>query len=186
MINTKAGEIMRLSTDVARDKFAVASLMYSQLKDPEIPPHLFYYLGFSIVWLLDLAIESVSKSSSEAYNKLREDTWHTMLKNEYDYDSCYKRYLQSLAWDKKKTEVLERDNYRCVVCNSNSPLEVHHRTYDNIGREHISDLYTLCGACHNEHHKKDPIPNENKDFPIPSSNTSEDPLGEMPVEHIPV
>ena len=35
-------------------------------------------------------------------------------------------------------------------------LHVHHRTYDNIFRETLDDLTTLCEDCHEAHHKWGP------------------------------
>ncbi len=51
-----------------------------------------------------------------------------------------------------RSVILERDNYRCTVCNSDKGLQVHHKTYKNIFNEKQSDLITLCRTCHNTHH----------------------------------
>lgn len=68
----------------------------------------------------------------------------------------YHQYLQSPQWSSIRLKVLDRDGYRCRVCNSGLDLNVHHRTYDNIGNEleHLYDLTTLCRPCHALFHGK--------------------------------
>jgi len=56
-------------------------------------------------------------------------------------------------WHDRRKESLDRDNRRCRVCNSDFPLEVHHRTYTRWGWEIADDLTTLCGPCHEAFHK---------------------------------
>jgi len=62
----------------------------------------------------------------------------------------YRRYLHTSAWYNLSTQVKERDHYRCrmIFCRSTKRLEVHHKTYERIGREDLDDLVTLCHRCH--------------------------------------
>lgn len=62
----------------------------------------------------------------------------------------YRKYLRSKAWRALRKQVLIRDGYRCQKCGSNENLQVHHRTYDNIGREKPEDLVTLCRKHHEQ------------------------------------
>jgi 5-methylcytosine-specific restriction endonuclease McrA len=39
---------------------------------------------------------------------------------------------------------------RCERCGSTRDLELHHKTYDRLGRELLSDLELLCSGCHAE------------------------------------
>lgn len=64
----------------------------------------------------------------------------------------YYEYLQSAQWARIRAAVVERDEHACMVCNSTRSLNVHHRTYDRIGREEMRDLVTLCRACHERYH----------------------------------
>lgn len=41
-----------------------------------------------------------------------------------------------------------RAKYRCEACGQGPPLELHHKTYDRLGRERIADLELLCRGCH--------------------------------------
>lgn len=61
----------------------------------------------------------------------------------------YEEYIASSVWKAKRELALERDGFRCRLCNSGDDLEVHHRSYgDELGSETIDDLTTLCVECH--------------------------------------
>lgn len=66
----------------------------------------------------------------------------------------YQEYLDSDHWRILRNEKLRDAAYRCQLCNSPSDLQVHHRTYENRGREPLSDLVVLCGECHALFHHK--------------------------------
>lgn len=72
-------------------------------------------------------------------NHPRSETWWAM----------YEAYLNSSDWRLKRGKVIKRDK-RCRICGDTERLEVHHPpyTYDDLGEEEISDLITLCHACH--------------------------------------
>jgi hypothetical protein len=67
----------------------------------------------------------------------------------------YRRFLKTKYWASVRVLVLSRDKYKCVICQSNIRLEVHHDSYKHHGDEknHLGDLLTLCHKCHQEHHK---------------------------------
>jgi hypothetical protein len=53
------------------------------------------------------------------------------------------------GWDTIRGEILARDNYRCVQCDSAEQVEVHHRRRRSLGGSAMpSNLETLCQACH--------------------------------------
>ncbi|MEI8183832.1 MAG: HNH endonuclease signature motif containing protein [Desulfomonile sp.] len=62
----------------------------------------------------------------------------------------YNNYIKSPDWQNKpqRLQAIQRDCGRCVLCDSTEDLEVHHRTYENLGSEKLEDLYTLCRQCH--------------------------------------
>src|SRR5438105_12217028 len=66
----------------------------------------------------------------------------------------YPEYLKTPEWDEKRESVLDRDDYRCRLCNSDEKLQIHHRTYIRRGNEDLNDLTTLCESCHEHFHKK--------------------------------
>ena len=63
-------------------------------------------------------------------------------------------YLKSDHWLNLRQAVIERDR-SCRVCNSTKRLNVHHRSYENLGNpeEEIKDLTLLCRGCHELFHK---------------------------------
>ena len=64
----------------------------------------------------------------------------------------YNRYLKTPYWQRRRKEILRRDEYMCVGCSSKKNLQVHHMTYSNLGRESDRDLVTLCKECHENQH----------------------------------
>ncbi|WP_430509983.1 HNH endonuclease [Gottfriedia solisilvae] len=51
--------------------------------------------------------------------------------------------------DKLKTQIKERDNYRCVICEGETDLHIHHKIpRDKGGLHHPANLVTLCASCH--------------------------------------
>jgi 5-methylcytosine-specific restriction endonuclease McrA len=48
---------------------------------------------------------------------------------------------------------LQRDGYRCTVCGATEQLEVHHVVPRRAGgADALSNLVTLCVACHEKEH----------------------------------
>lgn len=69
----------------------------------------------------------------------------------------YYDYLQSDSWKLKRQRVLWRDDFCCQFCSvvlTSEHLHVHHKTYDRIFKERLSDLLTLCEDCHRDEHGK--------------------------------
>lgn len=66
----------------------------------------------------------------------------------------YKNYMQSKEWRALRKRVLERDEYKCAVCNSKNNLEVHHLFYeDDIYNGKLYQMITLCKKHHKQLHK---------------------------------
>jgi 5-methylcytosine-specific restriction endonuclease McrA len=66
--------------------------------------------------------------------------------------TAYQQYLLSAEWRAIRQAKLAEAGYRCILCNRSGPLQVHHRSYARLGREHSSDLVVLCKNCHQRHH----------------------------------
>lgn len=69
--------------------------------------------------------------------------------------------LDSIAWYTLRTFVLMRDNYKCVECGKRAKrrsevygtFDVHHKIPISAGgSNHLSNLSTVCRACHKKHH----------------------------------
>ena len=72
--------------------------------------------------------------------------------------SWYKLYLNSRVWKEKRHAVLQYAKtspgmYRCAACGGVFPaleIEVHHLTYQRVGREPLFDLVAVCRGCHEQ------------------------------------
>ena len=71
-----------------------------------------------------------------------------------NWRSVYLDYIASPVWKAKAFDAREAADNKCQLCNSPKYLQVHHRTYDRLGKEPISDLITLCSDCHSKFHDK--------------------------------
>ena len=66
----------------------------------------------------------------------------------------YSEKLKSPKWQKKRLEVLQRDNFSCVLCGDNkTELHINHKKYNGEPwNSDNKDLETLCKDCHLLHH----------------------------------
>lgn len=79
---------------------------------------------------------------------ITEDDWHLQIQE--DWDKYYPLYLQTIKWKHIKQAVLKRDGHLCIC--GNKSTEIHHKRYDNVGKEPPSDLVSLCKQCHDNIH----------------------------------
>ena len=57
------------------------------------------------------------------------------------------------AYRKLRTDVLERDGWRCQNCGTSEWLQVHHiRSRSALGDDTPENLITLCADCHDRRH----------------------------------
>jgi len=68
----------------------------------------------------------------------------------------YAEQLKSPKWQKKRLEILSRDNFTCHNCgDTESQLHVHHGYYDKslkLWEYQNETLHTVCFSCHSEMH----------------------------------
>lgn len=78
--------------------------------------------------------------------------------------TTYAEKLKDPRWQKKRLEILERDNWTCQYCgNKDTTLHVHHREYrDNLEPWEYPniDLITLCELCHKKESLRKPFEDE--------------------------
>ena len=70
---------------------------------------------------------------------------------------AYKDKLPDVRWQKKRLEIMERDQWSCRACNAHEgTMNVHHLKY-LMGCDpwdySDDDLITLCDICHTEWHR---------------------------------
>lgn len=88
----------------------------------------------------------------QANNQLKE---LAECKVEYLREIKYRDYLLTDHWQGIRKMMLKHAGYRCQLCNAgNRTLHVHHRTYENRGRETVADLIVLCDQCHSQFHER--------------------------------
>lgn len=83
----------------------------------------------------------------------------------------YAEKLKDPRWQKRRLEIMQRDNWTCVACgDKDSTLNVHHKYYDDDaeGPWDYSDyaLVTLCEKCHGIHHDLPDDPVDSMSFVI--------------------
>jgi len=60
------------------------------------------------------------------------------------------KYYRSMAWQKLRLHIINRDYHQCCICTSSNRLAVHHIVPRKQGGEDTpSNLITLCHQCHN-------------------------------------
>jgi hypothetical protein len=64
----------------------------------------------------------------------------------------YQRYLCTGEWRERRRLALIRDRNMCQGCLAARAIEVHHLTYEHVGRELLYELVSLCSACHETAH----------------------------------
>ena len=67
----------------------------------------------------------------------------------------YSEKLKDPRWQKKRLEILQRDEFMCQLCqDTESTLVIHHYKYSGEPWE-VEDKYlmTLCESCHESEHK---------------------------------
>lgn len=57
-------------------------------------------------------------------------------------------------WAKRMQVRVMRGMVMCEKCRSTKRLQVHHKTYERLGHEKMSDLKLLCNSCHGKEHNK--------------------------------
>lgn len=63
----------------------------------------------------------------------------------------YNAYLRSTAWRDVRERYRASDLPQICMCGSEE-FQLHHTTYERVGREELEDLIPLCEACHTQAH----------------------------------
>jgi hypothetical protein len=85
----------------------------------------------------------------EAEVETRRRNWETRSR---EWRSRYENHLRSDKWRELCRRVRERDRGMCQECLQQPGDHVHHKTYERMGDELLSDLVLLCRDCHEEIH----------------------------------
>lgn len=60
----------------------------------------------------------------------------------------YYQHLASRDWGLTKRAVMLRSGGMCERCHIDRATQVHHFTYERVGREEMDDLAAVCKSCH--------------------------------------
>lgn len=63
-------------------------------------------------------------------------------------------YYRTDEWRHMRALALQHYGETCILCAAKEKLQVHHRTYERLGRERLNDLIVLCDNCHARYHGK--------------------------------
>jgi 5-methylcytosine-specific restriction endonuclease McrA len=77
----------------------------------------------------------------------------------------YSAYLRTPEWKATRFMILEIRSHKCELCESTYRLEVHHKTYKNLGCEPPEDLQLLCRSCHSSLHNRKSKTKKRKSIP---------------------
>jgi hypothetical protein len=82
----------------------------------------------------------------------------------------YADQIKHPEWQKKRLEILNRDEFTCQQCgNKEETLHVHHKHYNNgamIWQYQNWELTTKCKSCHTKtHEKKEPVKEKPNKYP---------------------
>jgi phage terminase large subunit GpA-like protein len=68
--------------------------------------------------------------------------------------TSYEEYLRSRHWANVRRCFKSSRSYtgKCAVCGFHSNLQLHHKSYERLGRERERDLVHLCDKCHSKTH----------------------------------
>jgi len=65
----------------------------------------------------------------------------------------YKKYIQSEIWRSFRNRIFKKRGFKCELCDSKKNLQLHHITYERIGKEDENDVIILCQECHKKAHE---------------------------------
>lgn len=66
---------------------------------------------------------------------------------------AYAKYLNTDHWKMVREGALQYARNTCQVCGIKEvTLNVHHKTYKNLGKERMDDLVVMCESCHKAIH----------------------------------
>ena len=71
-----------------------------------------------------------------------------------EFEHKYNAYIKSAQWRNIRAMLIKDASNQCSKCKalgySSRPLEIHHKTYERLGRESLNDLEVLCKSCHEQ------------------------------------
>jgi len=66
--------------------------------------------------------------------------------------TMHAEYMRSNRWREVRNKVFKMQGEKCAACNEEKNLNIHHLTYENWGKEPLTELIVLCKHCHEKIH----------------------------------
>jgi len=66
----------------------------------------------------------------------------------------YREYLQTQHWQWLRADILDKRGAKCEHCGSAAKIQLHHLTYERLGKELPTDVIILCKDCHGKAHNR--------------------------------
>lgn len=112
-------------------------------------------------------IEEEAKRCESAFKKLKSKNKKRAAKQERrkqrqssqphpPANITYQEYIKSHWWKALRSRIFKKRGRKCEVCRATKCLQLHHLTYERMGRERESDLKILCRDCHKLTHELHP------------------------------
>ena len=86
------------------------------------------------------------------------------LWDELNWRRNYKAHLNSHKWRVLKANVMNERGRKCERCAATFGLQLHHKTYERLGHELLTDVELLCVDCHELADKEREIQNTRKRY----------------------
>jgi hypothetical protein len=78
----------------------------------------------------------------------------TTFKHKLDNKASYNNYIKSSEWTNRRNEYFTTHAKICLACNSvDSPIHLHHGSYQCLRNEPDNHLFPLCNKCHEIFHR---------------------------------
>ena len=86
----------------------------------------------------------------------RQAALYAALQSDRDrqWREAYDSYLHSAEWRALRAKILKRSGGMCEGCGERRAVQVHHLTYERLGREMLFDLVAVCLRCHESIHSR--------------------------------
>lgn len=98
--------------------------------------------------IVDLIEDKLEVNPYKEWIKLANQLWKDREDNKYEY-------YKTEHWKRLSKEARDFYQNKCGLCGElRGELNVHHSSYENVGRETFNDLILLCKGCHKKHHNK--------------------------------
>lgn len=89
----------------------------------------------------------------EQWERQNEEWKERKREKDRQWHAWYDEYLRSDEWKQRRHQVLQRAGGMCEGCLKRSATQVHHLTYDRVGKEMLFDLVAICDICHGQIHE---------------------------------